>query len=72
MTTMQDFLDEKIKLPSPPAVALKILEAVRQDESSFDDLAKIIMADPALTVRILKIANSSLFGFPNPGSSPGR
>ncbi len=69
MTTMQDFLDEKIKLPSPPAVALKILEAVRQDESSFDDLAKIIMADPALTVRILKIANSSLFGFPNPVES---
>lgn len=69
MTTMQDFLDEKIKLPSPPAVALKILEAVRQDESSFDDLAKIIMADPALTVRILKISNSSLFGFPNPVES---
>lgn len=69
MTTMQDFLDENIKLPSPPAVALKILEAVRQDESSFDDLAQIIMADPALTARILKIANSSLFGFPNPVES---
>ncbi len=69
MKTMQDFLDENIKLPSPPAVALKILEAVRQDESSFDDLAQIIMADPALTARILKIANSSLFGFPNPVDS---
>ena len=64
MTTIQDFFDEKIKLPSPPAIALKILEAVRKDENSFDELAEIISADPALTVRILKIANSSLYGFP--------
>ncbi|MEA3467002.1 MAG: GGDEF domain-containing protein [Thermodesulfobacteriota bacterium] len=69
MTTVQDFLNKTIKLPSPPAVALKILEAVRQDECSFDDLAQIITADPALTIRILKIANSSLFGFPNPVES---
>ncbi len=69
MTTIQDFFDEKIKLPSPPAIALKILEAVRKDENSFDELAEIISADPALTVRILKIANSSLYGFPNPVDS---
>lgn len=69
MATIQDFFDEKIKLPSPPAIALKILEAVRNDENSFDELAQIISADPALTVRILKIANSSLYGFPNPVDS---
>ncbi len=69
MATIQDFFDEKIKLPSPPAIALKILEAVRKDENSFDELAQIISVDPALTVRILKIANSSLYGFPNPVDS---
>ncbi len=69
MATIEDFFEEKIKLPSPPAIALKILEAVRQDENSFDELARIISADPALTVRILKIANSSLYGFPNPVDS---
>ncbi len=69
MATIQDFFDEKIKLPSPPAIALKILEAVRKDENSFDELARIISADPALTARILKIANSSLYGFPNPVDS---
>ena len=47
MTVIQDFLQEKIKLPSPPGVALKILEAVRQEDSSFDNLAKIIKVDPA-------------------------
>ncbi len=69
MATLEDFFNENIKLPSPPAIALKILEAVRKDENSFDELARIISADPALTARILKIANSSLYGFPNPVDS---
>jgi diguanylate cyclase (GGDEF)-like protein len=62
MTTIQNFFTEKIKLPSPPAIALKILEAVRQ-EDNFDELARIISADPALTARILRIANSSFYNF---------
>jgi len=62
MEAIQDFFEEKVKLPSPPAVALKILNAVQSDENCFDELANIIMADPALTARILKIANSSLYG----------
>lgn len=69
MTSVQDFFDEKIRLPSPPAIALKILQAVRKDENSFEDLAEIISVDPALSVRILKIANSSLYGFPRPVDS---
>ena len=68
-TKIEEFFNEDIKLPSPPGVALKILEAVRQEENSFDDIARIIMADPALTARILKVANSSLFGLPNPVES---
>jgi diguanylate cyclase (GGDEF)-like protein len=61
---LQNFIDERIKLPSPPAIALKVLDAVRQDGDSFNDLAGIIKADPALTARILKIANSSLYRLP--------
>jgi diguanylate cyclase (GGDEF)-like protein len=69
MTTVQDFFDEKVRLPSPPAIALKILEAVRQEENSFDDLAQIVKSDPSLSVRILKIANSSLYGLSKPVDS---
>ncbi len=68
-TKIEEFFNEDIKLPSPPGVALKILEAVRQEENSFDDIARIIMVDPALTARILRVANSSLFGLPNPVES---
>lgn len=62
MEAIQDFFEEKVRLPSPPAVALKILNAVQNDDNCFEKLANIIMADPALTARILKIANSSLYG----------
>ena len=54
-----------IKLPSPPAIALRILEAVKQDSSSFGELARIIEIDPALTTKILQVANSSFYGMPN-------
>ncbi|MBU0943147.1 MAG: GGDEF domain-containing protein [Proteobacteria bacterium] len=69
MDSIEDFFDEKCRLPSPPAIALKILEAVQQEDNSFDDLARIIAADPALSVRILKIANSSLYGLVKPVNS---
>ncbi len=72
MTTLQDFFDEKLKLPSPPVIAFNILNAVRRDEESFDSLADIIQADPALTARVLKIANSSLYGLQHPVDSLSR
>ncbi|SHH84092.1 sensor domain-containing diguanylate cyclase [Desulfofustis glycolicus] len=65
MTKAHEFFDGKIKLPSPPAVAIKILDAVRHDNSSFNELADIIKVDPALSSQLLKIANSSLYGLPN-------
>lgn len=56
---------EDIKLPSPPVIALHILRAVKKGDASFDELSRIILADPALTAKILKVANSSFYGMPN-------
>jgi diguanylate cyclase (GGDEF)-like protein len=64
MTTVQEFFNERIRLPSPPAIAIKILKAVREDDNSFKELAEIVMADPALVARIMTLANSSLYGLP--------
>ena len=69
MTTVQDLFDENIKFPSPPAIALKILEAVREEDNSFEDLAAIIKTDPSLSMRILKVSNSSLYGLRQPVDS---
>ena len=62
---MSNLLDrlaaDNVRLPSPPAIAVRILEAVRNEKTSFAELARIIAADPALTARILKVANSSFY-----------
>ena len=62
---LQLLISKQINLPSPPAVAVKILNTVRSKECSLDDLEKIISADPALTGKMLRIANSAFYSLPN-------
>jgi len=61
MTAVRDFLNHEVRLPSPPAIAVRILEAVRDDGFSFTRLGSIIQSDPALASRILRLANSQLY-----------
>jgi diguanylate cyclase (GGDEF)-like protein len=61
MTTITDFFKEDIRIPSPPSLAVRILDAVKKDETSFNELANIISSDPALSAKILMIANSSFY-----------
>ncbi|MBI5665142.1 MAG: GGDEF domain-containing protein [Nitrospirae bacterium] len=51
-------------LPSLPAIALRIIQEIKKDKSSLNDLANIISYDPALTAKILRIANSSFYALP--------
>src|SRR5262245_45451577 len=48
------------KLPTPSGVGLRILVLTRSEDCSLDEIARTIQADPALTGRILKLANSAL------------
>jgi len=50
------------RLPSPPAVAMRILQLVDSDDTTLDELAHVISADPALTAKILKYLHSPLLG----------
>jgi HD-like signal output (HDOD) protein len=58
-------LEEKLKacenLPSLPAVALRIIEASKDPDISLHEVSEIISSDPAISVKLLKIANSSLY-----------
>lgn len=54
-------IKEDIKLPSPPAIAVKILDAVNRDDAELTSLGDIISSDPALTAKMLKVANSETF-----------
>ncbi|MEJ2199833.1 MAG: GGDEF domain-containing protein [Desulfuromonadaceae bacterium] len=65
MSKLEELNKDNLKLPSPPAIAVRILQVVRQDDSSFAALAQIISADPALTAKMLQVANSAIYALPN-------
>jgi two-component system, cell cycle response regulator len=49
-------------LPSLPTVAIQVLQMTHADDLSVADIARVIQNDPALTSKILRVVNSSLFG----------
>jgi len=51
-------------LPTLPRTVLKITEMVNDPKSSAKDLSRLITDDQVLTVRLLKLVNSSFYGFP--------
>ncbi len=62
---IRQLLEQKVDLPSPPGIAVQILNTVQKENFSMDDLEKIISADPALTSKLLRLANSSFYGSHN-------
>ena len=64
LSSVEKLLKDDIRLPSPPAIAVRILDLVKKNNFSFRQLAKIIHSDPALASRILRLANSSCYGMP--------
>src|SRR5690554_956947 len=52
---------DKLQLPTIPEVALKVRQAVNKDNASDAEIAKTISSDPALSARLLQIANSPLY-----------
>ena len=64
---MQENIIEKITLeitdiPSLPLIAVKVLNLVQDDYSSFLAFEEIISQDQGFTTRLLKIANSTYYG----------
>ena len=56
-------LDAIGDIPPIPQVANRVMTAVADPSTSADDLRGIIELDPSLAARILRVANSSLYGF---------
>jgi len=52
-----------------PDTCLKIKEVIDNKISNLDEISEIICLDPALASRLLKLANSALYNFPNPVDS---
>jgi diguanylate cyclase (GGDEF)-like protein len=48
-------------LPSPPGVASKIIELANDPEADMARIADVLALDPAITAKILRIANSPMY-----------
>ncbi len=57
----EDLLMDKLTLPSLPDVARRIQQAYHQDDSDADQLAHILMTDPAISAKLIKVANSPVY-----------
>ncbi len=52
-------LDEDFFLPSPSSTVMEVMRLCNSEETSLSDLAELIQTDPALSIEILKYANSA-------------
>ncbi len=66
-------LREKIEninaLPTIPKVLKKLLVVIENPKVSLNEISNFISSDPALTIKVLKMVNSPVYGFPGRISS---
>ena len=59
---LEDFIEELKNLPTLPPVAVRILEVASDENSSRQEITRLVETDQSLTAKILRIANSAFFG----------
>lgn len=57
----EDLTNDTLDLPSLPEVAHQIQHAIEHDGSDAEKLAKIVEMDPAITLKLVRAANSPLY-----------
>ncbi|MBL3589863.1 MAG: HDOD domain-containing protein [gamma proteobacterium endosymbiont of Lamellibrachia anaximandri] len=58
--------EHRLTLPTLPEVALRVRDAVESEDSTAQQIAKIVATDAALSARLLQVANSPLYRGRNP------
>lgn len=56
-------------LPTPPGIAMRIVEMAREPNLDLGSLAQLLSQDPALTTRVVRASNSALFNRPRPAEN---
>lgn len=60
--TLEDIVAKTPDLPSLPAAAMKVLKEAQSSTSNASSIAQILAQDQALSVRVLRLANSAYYG----------
>lgn len=58
---LESHLKSLVNLPSPPGVATHIIELAQDPEIEMSRVARAVGMDPALTTKVLRIANSAIY-----------
>jgi HD-like signal output (HDOD) protein len=58
---IKSLVDQPHKLPNVPAVAQKLIASFSDEDVAFNQIAEQISADPALSAKLLRLANSAYF-----------
>lgn len=68
MRLLQEVL-ASTRLPTPPLIAMRIIELTNDPNSTPSDLTELVQADTALSAKILKTVNSAFYGLSTPVGS---
>jgi HD-like signal output (HDOD) protein len=58
---IQSLIDQPSKLPTVPKVTQQLIESFSSEDSTSHEIAETISADPALSAKLLRLANSAYF-----------
>ncbi|MDQ1395449.1 MAG: hypothetical protein QOG64_708 [Acidimicrobiaceae bacterium] len=64
--------DELARLPAQPFAAMQVLRLVEDTRASSADLARVIETDPALSARVMRLANAPYYGLSGKVGSAAR
>jgi HD-like signal output (HDOD) protein len=62
---LKQVVDKITGLPTLPDMLTKINRLMMNPKTSAKEVAQVISSDPSITARVLRVVNSSFYGFPN-------
>jgi len=61
--TLESLAGKVNQLPTLPTVYIRVAELMNQPDSSAADVGKVVMHDQAIATKLLRVVNSSFYGF---------
>jgi len=61
---VEKYVSSPDQLPSPPGVALRVVQLNQREDVDIAELVEVLSQDPVLIAKLLRTANSGMFGLP--------